>query len=253
MKKYTKLIVVALLTVTFLIINSNLSYAKKESNYINEIIQVSGGKVEECGLKVSTTINNDEAINISSEIEEKVCLQLLEEYKSYMNDKCDVTIQKSDLAYCINFEGSNISGYIESKNCDAHKVITMNLLRKTEKNELSGMKVEINQNIKKVFDDNNIEYMDNKIKYFNYVKVKLSDINISNMNDEIIRYLKKQKVKNIDTVKINNGFSTSAYTESYERISNSGGWMDFNYMINRYFSGTYLVIGTPVLDVDFEQ
>ena len=51
MKRYTKTIVVGLLTVTFLIINSNLSYAKKESDYINEAIKISGGKVEECGLR----------------------------------------------------------------------------------------------------------------------------------------------------------------------------------------------------------
>ena len=204
-------------------------------------------------IKVSIAINNEEDKDISKELEEKVCLQLLDGYKSYMGDKCNMTIQKNDFVYCINFEGSNISGYIESKNCDNHSVITMKLLQKTEKNELSDMKVETNKNIKKVFGDNKLKYKDNQINYYNYVKVKLSDINISNMNDEIIRYLKNQKVKNIDTVKINNGFSTSAYTESYERITNSGGWMDFNYMVNRYFSGTYLVIGTPVLDIDFEQ
>jgi len=251
MKKYTKLIIVGLLTVILITLNAKLSYAKKDIDYINEIVKLSNGNVEECGLKESVPLVEEHSSDISKEIKEKLCLEILEEYKKNLKDSLDITVHKSDLLYCIVFENNTVHGYIQISSVNDLGALTFKVQLKTEKNELTDLESQARKIIKLVTEKNYLNIDEKKVKISSYVKAKLSDVNISTVNDEIIRYLKKQKAKNIDTVKIDNGFSIVAYTESYDRINNAN--FDLNCMINDYMHGSYLIVGTPVIDVDFEQ
>lgn len=251
MKKYTKLIIVGLLTVIFIILSSNLSYAKKDIDYIGEIVRLSNGKIEECGLKVSMPLSTDQSLNLSKDVQEKICLALLEEYKKYMKDSVIITVQKNNLLYSVSFENNTVHGYIQMSNVNDCNILTLKVQLKTEKNKIIDIKSQISKIIKIVAINSHLKIDEENEKNSSYVKAKLDNTDISNTNEEIIRYLKKQKAKNIDTVKIDNGFSTVVYTESYERINNAS--FDLNYMINNYMHGSYLVVGTPVIDVDFEQ
>lgn len=253
MKKCLKLISIIILTVSFFAINNNLSYAKKNADYINEVIAISDGNIEECGIKNSVLITDHSSVKLATELEEKICLQLLEEFKNHIGNNCVVSIQKSDFNYCINFENKDAEGYIESKISDNHKLIITKLIKRSEKNELTYMKSYINNVTKKVLSSNNIKFSSSEVKQVSYVKAKLSDVKFYDINNKIIKYLKKENVKNINTVNIDNGVSTVAYTENYEAIVSGNQWIDFNYMINKYGSNNYLVIGTPIIDVEFEQ
>jgi len=251
MKKYTKLIIVGLLTVILITLNSKLSYAKKDIDYINEIVILSNGDIEECGVKISAPLVEKYSSGDSKKEEEKVCLEILEEYKKTIAGSLDITVQKSNLLYCIRFESNFAHGYIQMGNVDDTSILTFKVLIKTEKNETANIEAEINKIIKLVTKKNHLNIDEKKVKNASYVKAKLSNTNISTVNDEIMRYLKKQKAKNIDTIKIDNGFSTVAYTKTYDRINNDN--FDLNYMINDYIHDSYLVVGIPVIDVDFEQ
>lgn len=267
MKKYTKLSIVGLLTIIFITLSSKLSYAKKDIDYINEIVNISNGKIEESGLKISIPIGSENSIAISKEDEEKICVDILEEYKKYVKDSLDITVQKSEFKYCISFENNTVQGYIQNNSIDNLRILTFKVEFKIEKNQLLDIEPQISKIIKLAAEKNHLKIAENEMKKSCYVKAKLANTNISATNDEIIRYLKKQKAKNIDTVKIDNGFSTVAYTESYNRINKSNLGLsnksnlglsnnanfDLNYMINNYMHGSYLVVGIPVIDVDFEQ
>jgi hypothetical protein len=85
------------------------------------------------------------------------------------------------------------------------------------------------------------------VKYYFYLKSKVKENNLSLVNDKINKILKNSGAKNIDTVEINKGFSTVAYTKRYETVKNNGLLMDFNYAVTSYNSGNYIIIGTPTI------
>ena len=59
------------------------------------------------------------------------------------------------------------------------------------------------------------------MKYFLYLKSKLKQSDLTEVNNQIKTILKNTRAKAIDTVEINNGFSTVAYTKKYQAIKNN--------------------------------
>jgi len=53
------------------------------------------------------------------------------------------------------------------------------------------------------------------------------------------------ELKIIETVSINNGLSTVAYTKEYDEKVTNNKLIDFNYAVCNYSSGRYIIIGTP--------
>ena len=128
--------------------------------------------------------------------------------------------------------------------------ITNNYLEaKTEDEEISvytyngkiGCKVEIKivnydkeNNINKLIKEL-IEFQNNNgndIRYFSYIKGKISNI------EETIKYVENNKnLKGMRTININNGYTGIAKYKN-EKI---------NFAINNYNTGSYLTIGTPII------
>ena len=99
---------------------------------------------------------------------------------------------------------------------------------------------------------NSIGNRGKNIKYFQYLKAKIlvssTDSGVSdiyNINKTIINMLKTHGTENIETVSINNGLSTIAYTKKYENKVNNNKLIDLNYAVCNYSSGRYIIIGTP--------
>ena len=108
-------------------------------------------------------------------------------------------------------------------------------------NNKIGCKVEIKivnyekrNNVNKLM--NNLIKLQNSaaknIRYFSYIKGKVSNI------EETIKEIKNNKdLKDIKTVNINNGYTGTAKYKN-EKI---------NFAINNYDTGSYIIIGTPII------
>ena len=72
----------------------------------------------------------------------------------------------------------------------------------------------------------------NDIRYFSYIKSKVSNI------EETLKYIENNKnLKGVRTININNGYTGIAKYKN-EKI---------NFAINNYNTGSYLTIGTPII------
>jgi hypothetical protein len=74
---------------------------------------------------------------------------------------------------------------------------------------------------------------------------------IYEVNEKIIKLLESHSTKNIETVNINNGLSTVAYTKNYDAMVNNNKLIDFNYAVCNYSSGSYIIIGTPEIIITY--
>jgi hypothetical protein len=149
---------------------------------------------------------------------------------------------KSKKAHYQEFGKDNLKGYIETIHYENHNIVTINLVKKDDKNSLKELKDKLEQclNNKKV-----------NVKYFMYLKSKMKDDNIQYANKNIVKLLKYYGAVNINTVSLQNGYSTTAYTKRYEPIESNGKKMDFNYAVCKYSSGNYIIIGTPEIIVTY--
>ena len=138
---------------------------------------------------------------------------------------------------------------LKYKNLNNIKITNNYLEAKTEDEEISiytynekfGCKVEIKivnydkeNNINKLIKEL-IELKNNNgndIRYFSYIKSKVSNI------EETLKYVENNKnLKGVRTININNGYTGIAKYKN-EKI---------NFAINNYDTGSYLVIGTPII------
>ena len=138
---------------------------------------------------------------------------------------------------------------LKYKNLNNIKITNNYLEAKTEDEEISiytynekfGCKVEIKivnydkeNNINKLIKEL-IELKNNNgndIRYFSYIKSKVSNI------EETLKYVENNKnLKGVRTININNGYAGIAKYKN-EKI---------NFAINNYNTGSYLTIGTPII------
>ena len=204
----------------------NASFAKNNIDLFNGIVDLTNASTMEYGIRASFENDSDG---------EDYCLELL---KKLQFNEGEVNVVKNDNIYSLEFNNNEIKGYIENISYDNHNVVTISVSENSEENKLTELKNKI---------QNAIERSDKEVKYFQYLKAQINSNNTAEINEEIISFLKNQNAVNIDTVKLDNGYSTVAYTKRYPIMKNNGKWMDFNYAVCTYSSGSYITIGTPVI------
>jgi hypothetical protein len=231
MNKEIRVLILLGLMINLLFINSNAYPQDTNIDVFQNVLDKTNSQVEEFGVKTSFEIDGNG---------EETCVDILKDIGIY--EKSSVNVMKNNEMYCLQFNNDDTSGYIESINFDNHNVVTVNISKKNNTNGLKELKKRIEDATKN---------RSKNMKFFQYVKAKLPYSDISNVNKDVVSILRKDKAENIDTVKINNGYSTVAYTKSYEPIKNNGKFMDFNFAVCRYSSGNYLIIGTPVITTNY--
>jgi hypothetical protein len=214
----------------FLILNGSTLQAK-ETDLMDEIINSTGSNVVEYGVSASYITNNMEIETL------KDTLRTLGYYDSKY-----VSISESENVYTIDFIKGNVYGFIEAANENNVIYVTIDVKEKNTQNNVNLLKKNIEGVIEKKYTE---------VKYYLYLKSKIKENNLSIVNDQIYKILKTRGAKNIDTVEIDKGFSTVAYTKRYETIKNNGVLMDFNYAVTAYDSGNYIIIGTPTINVTY--
>lgn len=233
MKRKIIALLCIMLCLVILQINVRLSNAQEQVNLFDQILLQTKSKTVEYGLK--TCFNTQEDAK-------EVCNYLIQSL-GLNNSEIKLNNYENKDSYSIEFSSENVQGYIEALKYNDEDVITININKIGNKNGLEALKDEVSRNI---------GYRGENIKYFQYLKAKMleSSANVGNediygVNERIIKILKSYGTKNIETVSINNGLSTIAYTQKYGEKLNNNKLVDFNYAICNYSSGRYIIIGTP--------
>jgi len=242
MEKKSITLLCIVLSIIILRVNVKFINAQEGVNLFDEILFVSKSKAVEYGLKTSF---------MTDENPKEICNKLIESLE--LNNKGIKLVRTEDEdSYNIEFSGINIEGYIEGlkynnealKN-DEKNNITINISKKMNENGLEALKNKVM---------NSIEGQGKDIKCFEYLKAKIdnsSSLAVDDINDAIIKNLKSHGAKNIDTVSINNGLSTIAYTKKYDEELIGNKLIDLNYAICNYSSGRYIIIGTPEIIIAY--
>ena len=210
----------------FLIINGKLLFAK-ETDLFAEIISNTGSNVIEYGVTVS----------FMTEGIEKDILEDTLKTMGYYNPSNKI-ISIKDNVHSIDFKSGDFYGFIESVKLDDETYVTLDIKEISTVNNINLLKNNIENAVGKKYKN---------VKYFLYLKSKLKQSDLTEVNNQIKTILKNSGAKAIDTVEINNGFSTVAYTKKYQAIKNNGDLIDFNYAVASYNSGNYIIIGTPTI------
>jgi hypothetical protein len=228
MKRKSMTLLCIILCFIILQINIRISNAQETVNLFDEILLQTKGETVEYGLKTSFETAEEPKI-VSNYLINNLGFSKTET-KSYENVD----------SYCLEFSRKNLKGYIESSKYNNGYVITINVSKTGNVNGLESLKKEVSKSIGN---------RGKNIKYFQYLKAKILDNNTKedsySINKTIIKMLKSYGTENIETVSINNGLSTIAYTKKYENMLNNNKLIDFNYAVCNYSSGRYIIIGTP--------
>lgn len=204
---------------------SDHSYANNKQDLIDVMINNCNGIVEEYGITVSFNVKGNM---------KKICNNIL--YKLNFDYSGVDKITENNKLYCLEIKNQNINGYIESINYDNYNVVTLNLTKKDNVNNLANFK----NNILKALGENY-----NSRTYFMYIKAKVNSEDLEHINTKLEGVIREQGGKDIQTVQLENGFSSTANTKRYLPIKSNGRLIDLNYSVCKYSSGINIIIGTP--------
>lgn len=228
-KKFFLLIVV--FTFGILLFQGEASRANNDSDIFQDILIKTNSIPVEYGVRAIFNINGDK---------EKVTKELLEKLK--LNGELDKKLLQNDKIYCIEFSKNDMNGYIETIQYENHNIVTINI---TKKNNSYGL-YELKNTLKECLRD-----VKDKVRYFEYVRAKSPNEDIDIINNDILKILKSHQASNINSISIENGYSSTAYTKKYNPIESNGDLIDFNYAVSKYPSGNYIIIGTPEIIITY--
>ncbi len=136
----------------------------------------------------------------------------------------------------IEFQNKYLKGTIKEQ----AEEFTLNIIfpYKQEYEEVKAMADSIISTFKNRYKD---------LSYSQYMKIALKGDDTKFYADIIEGLLNKLGSKNLKQININCGISGTALTGIYRPISVNNQDIDFNYAICKYESGTYMIIGTPVI------
>lgn len=221
MKELKKVSIFIFIIFALLVSNNKVTFANKYDVY-EEILSLSSASVIESGIKVRFT-TLEENMDIVYKIKNK-----LETIDKSMN----ISIDK-ERKY-IEFNGEILYGFIDySSKEDA---ITVQIIEKSKDISIESLKAMVMNII-----NNKIQNMES----FECIKASLpNDVNLQNLNIDIEKKLSTNDCKNIDSIELNNGYSSliNLNTERENQI---------NYALCSYTSGKYLIIGTPEIIIPY--
>lgn len=219
--------VLSLLLFIFMMICFNTKFYAESNNenLFDDIISKTQGKVIEYGVTTSFMATGSGAIN---------CNNILNDMGFKENSK--ITESKSNNIYRIEFQNEKISGYVESVKEADKSIIKISIIASESKNNMYELKNKVNESVKN---------HGGNAELFEYLKVKLPDSDIEHTNRTIVSLLESRGTIDIDTVRLENGFSTVCNTGKFKPTMINGKLIDFNFSVSNYTSGNYIIMGTP--------
>lgn len=204
-----KLNFILITLVSIIIINS----VPKESAYgFNELVNELNNyiKFEETGVKVEYEINQNK-----EEVLEDIKNKFIDKYKyqKYILKDNEISIITNNEVIVADIFEDNMTTLVEIR-----------IINYDNEKSLSKLMKELTE-----LQNNNAK----KLKYFQFFKGKI--INKERVLNEIY---KTQKLKNIETLDIHNGYVGTARLNNGQRV---------NFVDNSYDTGSYFIIGTPII------
>jgi len=209
---------------TFL--NYRTSYAYKNIDLFEEILQETKGQVVEYGVKTHFKSNIDGQDLVDS---------LMNKIESNKDIKAELYSDKHN--YYIDFKSVSVKGNIAIITKENSSLVTIEIIQKGHENNLESLEQYVESIVGYLSDDNKI--------YYKYLKAQIFYENLVGVNNKVTGLLESIGASNINSIEINNGFSTTAYTRRYSPKRNNGELMDLNFALCNYSSGNYIIIGTP--------
>ncbi|APC38790.1 YwmB family TATA-box binding protein [Clostridium estertheticum] len=221
------------LSMAIMQINIRLTSAHENLNLFDEILIQTKSKTVEYGLKTCFETQEDS---------KEICNYLISKL-NLDNKKTILTRTENKDYYNVDFSSENANGYVEALKYKNKSLITINISNVSNENGLAFLKNNVSASIGS---------RGKNIKYFQYLKAKVEETsenggenNTNVINRKIIKILKSCGTENIETVNLNNGLSTMAYTRKFDEKVINNKLIDFNYAVCSYSSGKYIIIGTP--------
>ena len=90
-----------------------------------------------------------------------------------------------------------------------------------------------------------------KVMRYEYLKAISSEKDILKIKGQVKGILKAFNVDNIASIHIQKGYSITGYTGIGNPIKNGNGLVDINCAIRSCESGSYVIIGTPVISISY--
>ena len=219
--------VLSIILITILIISANQGLsvsAYQDSDISNEICEQLNACGIEYGLNTSFEYRGDG---------NALCQSIIEEISKGYRVKAEW--KKDEELSNIQINNEEINGYIQCVKNNRYHIIEIEL-KSSRKSNLDVIRGVIS---------NKLENKNVKIKYFTYVKSKLSNGDVKSIYNQVSMLLKNKGAKNIESVKLDSGYSITAFTNCGETIENMRKLIDINIAILSYKSGNYMIIGTP--------
>ncbi|MBW9152486.1 YwmB family TATA-box binding protein [Clostridium estertheticum] len=221
------------LSMAIMQINIRFTSAHENLNLFDEILIQTKSKTVEYGLKTCFETQEDS---------KEICNYLISAL-DLDNKKAILTRNENKDYYNVDFSSENANGYVEALKYKNKNLITINICNVSNENGLASLKNKVSASI---------GCRGKNIKYFQYLKAKVEETsengganNTNVINRKIIKILKSYGTENIETVSLNNGLSTMAYTRKFDEKVINNKLIDFNYAVCSYSSGKYIIIGTP--------
>lgn len=228
-KNFIALIIFLIIGIIFLFCDFTL--ANKNTDLFDDILKKTNSKTTEYGIT---------AVITTDENEEKICNDILKKLNFFQEN--NKKLLNNGKICCTEFTKGNVNGYIETMKYENHNVITVNMVERNNKNGLNEMK----SKLQKCVEDENVT-----AKYFQYLRAQISDNDINKANNEVLKILKGYGASNINTITLENGYTSTAYTGTYDAMQSNGKLMDFNYAVCRYHSNSYIILGTPEIIITY--
>ena len=203
--------------------NKEISYGNTNESLFNEILLDSNSELIEYGVKISLQEVKNEGMIKS---------QILEVFKCTLSE--DIRTENS---HYIKFKNDELEGYLETTYENKEKVTYIEIIKYGQKLQLS----ELETKLLSLLESNKVKSL------YRYIKAKTFDEDKERLSDKIISKLIYNKAGNIEKINLGSTISITALTGRYERIKNGEAWIDFNSAICGYESGSYLIIGTPII------
>ena len=222
----TKKNIILFCIILFNLLNYKISYAYKDLDLFEKILEESKGQVVEYGARTrfKSNINGQELISV-----------LKNKINANKDTKAEVYSDKQN--YYMQFKSNNAEGNITIISAEDSSLITMEIIQKNSENNLETLTQYMESIADYVSDDKKI--------YYKYLKAQISYDNLSEVNNKVTGLLEGVGATNINSIELDNGFSTTAYTHRYSPKRNNGELMDLNFALCNYSTGNYIIIGTP--------
>ncbi|HEY5524622.1 MAG TPA: hypothetical protein VIK26_04695 [Clostridium sp.] len=199
------------LVLVFLFSFSNIEAVPKEK---------AATEIEGQVREISSFVENGVKVEYKTSIDDKIVLREMKSNMLKLFSESDITLDEGQITVIDNNVNIQVDTYVEDNNTlveikiiNYDKEITISKLMK-QLTELQGKNAE-------------------DIRYFQYIKGKI------NYKDEILDIINNRlDMKNINTLDVHNGYVGTANFYNGERV---------NFAISCYDTGSYLIIGTPII------